>query len=53
MNEKEHDEHLSPQDAPTSPPENDGRAPAPKKRRANIGPYVAARAKKRFVPANA
>ena len=33
MNEKEHDEHLSPQDAPTSPPENDGRAPAQKQRR--------------------
>lgn len=33
MNEKEHDENLSPQDAPTSPPENDGRAPAKKKRR--------------------
>ena len=33
MNEKEHDEKLSPKDAPTAPPENDGRAPAKKKRR--------------------
>ncbi len=33
MNEKEHDENLAPKDAPTAPPENDGRAPAKKKRR--------------------